>query len=316
MYNGTDLINKEYNMKIRFLLSFLVICILSSLPALAIDFTDANGREVSIDSPQRVVSLYNSYGDAWLLSGGKLVGTISDTFENPLLADDVRDLGSHLSPNMELLFSLEPDFVLLAANVSTHSEIGAVLEQAGISHAYFHTPDWRSYMDAIRLFTRITGREDLLQAQVDAVQKPIEAILAETEASETYEKVTALYLRANSSKVKAKNSEGTVAGIILKEMGFVNLADSDSLLSENLSMEAILMADPDYIFIVFQGSDTDAARHALESMLTQHPAWSTLTAVRENRCIILDRELFHYHPNDRWAEAYAFIADLIKGDNF
>ena len=38
-------------MKIRFLLSFLVICILSSLPALAIDFTDANGREVSAISP-------------------------------------------------------------------------------------------------------------------------------------------------------------------------------------------------------------------------------------------------------------------------
>lgn len=300
-------------MKFKLFCAVLAICIFSTLPAFAVEFTDANGRQISIDHPERVVSLYNSYGDAWLLSGGSLVGTISDAFDNPLLTDDVQNLGSHLTPNMELLFSLEPDFVLLAANVSSHRDIGAVLEQAGIPHAYFHTPDWRSYMETIRLFTQITEREDLFRAQVDAVQNPIESILAEAASSESYGKLTALYLRANSTKVKAKNSEGTVAGVILKDMGFVNIADSDSLLSEGLSMEAILTADPDYIFIVIQGSDAQAAQKQLQSTLLGNPAWATLTAVRENRCIFLDRELFHYHPNERWAESYAYIADLIKG---
>jgi iron complex transport system substrate-binding protein len=101
-----------------------------------------------------------------------------------------------------------------------------------------------------------------------------------------------------------------VAGAILRDMGFVNLADANSLLCEGISMEAVLIEDPDYIFVVLQG-DGDAAEKSLAA-LTENPAWATLTAVREGRIYMLDRELFHYHPNARWAEAYAFVLDILE----
>lgn len=291
----------------------ILFCLIFCTPALAVEFTDCNGRTVEVDNPQRVISLYNSYGDAWMLAGGQLVGTIADTFENTdaEAMAGIQNLGNHMSPNMELLFSLNPDFVILAGNVATHIEIGATLEQAGIPHAYFFTPDWRSYMENFRLFTQITGRDDLYLEHVENVQKPIEAILTETTNSEHYGQTTALLLRANSTNVKARNSDRSVAGSILNDMGFINLADGDSPLSENLSLESILIEDPDFIFVITAGSDTEAAMNSLRTLLTDNPAWNTLTAVREGRFHILDRELFHYHPNDRWAESYAFIAGLI-----
>lgn len=299
-------------MKFRTLFLSALISVFFVSAAVATEFTDAEGRCVSIDDPQRVVSLYNSYGDAWILSGGSLVGTIADDGQDTSAVN----LGSHLSPNMELLFSLDPDFVLLASNVSSHAEIGAMLEQAGIPCAYFNTPDWRGYMETIRLFTEITGRNDLYLAQTETVQQPIEALIAEAQQdADHFGQTTALLLRADSRKVKAKSSELTVAGCILRDMGFVNLADGESPLSEHLSMEAILTEDPDWIFVYLAGSDTDAARASLETTLTGNPAWSSLTAVREGRCIILDRDLFHFHPNERWAESYAFIAELLKGEN-
>lgn len=298
-------------MKFKTLFLSALISVFFVSAAVATEFVDAEGRCVSIDDPQRVVSLYNSYGDAWLLSGGSLVGTIADDGQETAAVN----LGSHLSPNMELLFSLDPDFVLLASNVSSHAEIGAMLEQAGIPCAYFNTPDWRGYMETIRLFTEITGRDDLYLAQTETVQQPIEALIAEAKADEAhFGKTTALLLRSNSTSTKAKNSETTVAGNILRDMGFVNLADGESPLSENLSMESILMADPDWIFFVSGSPDTEAATASLRATLTDNPAWSTLTAVREGRFVTLDRELFHYHPNSRWAESYAFIAGLIKGE--
>lgn len=304
-------------MKLRPMLLTALIGLLFFVPAVAAEFTDANGRIVCVDNPQRVVSLYNSYGDAWLLSGGELVGTIEDTFEDGTLSSgSIANLGSHTSPNMELLFSLNPDFVLLSASVSSHAEIGTTLEQAGIPCAYFNTPDWRSYMENIRLFTALNGREDLYRQQVETVQQPIEALIAQAQSDAGhFNQTTALLLRANSVSVKAKNSETTVAGNILRDMGFVNIADGESPLSENLSMESILIADPDWIFLVTGGSNTEAAMESLRATLTDNPAWNTLTAVREGRFVVLDRELFHYHPNDRWAESYAFIAGLIKGEN-
>lgn len=299
-------------MKIR-LFSIAVLLLMLLAAAQAVEFTDANGRAVSIENPQRVVSLYNSYGDAWLQSGGSLVGAIEGAGEAGASA---QNLGSHLSPNMELLFSLNPDFVLLASSVSSHAEIGAVLEQAGIPCAYFNTPDWRGYMETIALFTQITDRPDLYQEQLETVAEPIERFISEAESIPGhYGRTTALLLRADSRKVKAKDSESTVAGNILHDMGFVNIADGESPLRENLSMESILLADPDYIFVFTGGSDTEAAMSSLRTTLTDNPAWNTLTAVREGRFIILDRELFHFHPNSRWAESYAFIAELLKGEN-
>ena len=40
---------------------------------------------------------------------------------------------------------------------------------------------------------------------------------------------------------------------MLEDLRCTNIADSDASLLEELSMESILAADPDYIFLVLQG---------------------------------------------------------------
>ena len=51
--------------------------------------------------------------------------------------------------------------------------------------------------------------------------------------------------------------------------GLMNVADGDSRrMLENLTMEAILAADPDYIFVVTMGADVEAAERALAQTLT------------------------------------------------
>ena len=291
------------------LLCLILLGVLLASSASALHFTDANGRSVEIESPERAVSLYNSYGKAWMLAGGELIGSIADGFENGMLDDGVQNLGSHTTPSMELLFSLNPDFVLLSSEIASHGEIAGLLDQAGIPCAFFSTPDYRSYMEMISVFTQLTGKEDLHQQQIEAVQQPIEEMIKEAEALPD---PTVLLIRANSITVKCKNSETTVAGNILRDMGFVNLADGNSALCESISMESVLIEDPDYIFVVLQGSSSEAAEKNLASVLTDNPAWNTLTAVREGRFYILDRDLFHYHPNERWAESYKFILEILS----
>lgn len=289
---------------------FILIQLFFISSASALSFIDANERTVTVKSPQRVVSLYDSYGDAWQICGGTLVGSVSGELENDESSDNIKNLGSHTSPNMELLFSLNPDFVLLSSEIASHTEIAAILEQANIPCAFFSTPDYKSYMEMIAIFSQLTGREDLYQQQVETVQKPIESMI--DEASALSDSPTALLIRANSITVKCKNSKTTVAGNILNDMGFINLADGDSALCESISMESVLLQDPDYIFVVLQGSSREAAENSLAAVLTENPAWNMLTAVQEGRFFILDRALFHYHPNDRWAEAYEFILNIRK----
>jgi len=54
-----------------------------------------------------------------------------------------------------------------------------------------------------------------------------------------------------------EGSDGTVLGAMLKDLGCINIADSDAMLLENLSVEYILRSDPDYVFIVQRGDDNE-----------------------------------------------------------
>ena len=100
-------------------------------------------------------------------------------------------------------------------------------------------------------------------------------------------------------------------GEMLTALGCVNVADQDGALLENLGLEGILAADPDYIFAVLQGTDKAKAQATLEATLLSNPAWSGLRAVKEGRFYTLDPALYNLKPNGRWGQAYEQLADIL-----
>ena len=186
-----------------------------------------------------------------------------------------------------------------------------MLTEAGVTVAYFDVSDFDAYLQMLDICTDITGRKDLYEKNGLEVQKQIEEIKARVDDSHP----SVLFLRAAASGVKAKGSEGSVGGELLKDLGCVNIADSDSGLLDNLSLEAIVTADPDYIFVTTQGTDTDAALENVQETLTDSPVWSSLTAVKENHYYVLDKRLYNLKPNARWGEAYKELADILYQEN-
>ena len=109
--------------------------------------------------------------------------------------------------------------------------------------------------------------------------------------------------------------KGLVEGMEIdtgKKEGKILAAIIDVL--EELSLEAILMADPDFIFVVEQSADPQAAKDVLEKTLFSNPAWKTLTAVREGRYHVMDSSLYNLKPNARWGEAYEKLAEILYGE--
>ena len=80
-------------------------------------------------------------------------------------------------------------------------------------------------------------------------------------------------------------------------------------------MEEIIQEDPDFIFVVTMG-DSGKALKALKDGIEKNPAWSGLSAVKNNRYIVLPKELFHHKPNARWGESYEYIAKILYPDKF
>ena len=280
----------------------------------AVIFTDALGREVSVPKePERVAALIGSFADVWMLAGGSVCATAEDAWDDFGLAlPDAVNIGGAHSPNLELIFSVNPDFVIASASTSSNVEMKETLEAAGIAVAYFDVDNFSDYLAMLDICTDITERKDLYECNGLAIQSQIEDIKqAIEERALPEEQRTVLLLRAHSSSVKAKGSEGTILGEMLADLGCINIADSDTSLLETLSVESIIRQEPYRIFVVTMGDDTEKAIDNLNQMMNENPAWGTLDAVAEGRLHLMERKLFNIKPNADWAESYEKLSEIL-----
>ena len=279
-------------------------------------FTDDLGREVSVESPKRVAALLGSYADIWYLAGGEICASADDAwddFDLPLPADAV-NLGMTKELSLEKLFQADPDFVLASSNTKGNVDWMDTLEAAGIPVAYFEVSDFADYLRVLKICTEITGREDLYEQNGLAVQEQIGQVIEKSRERLVAGAPKILSLRASATFIRAKNSQNNVLGEMLKSLGCVNVADYRETLLENLSMEHIMLEDPDYIFFIQQGDNAEGTRANIESFIKDNLAWAELTAVKAGRVYLLEKELYALKPNARWGEAYDKLEAVLAGE--
>ena len=277
----------------------------------SVTFTDDLNRQVTVDRPQRVACLISSFSDIWCLAGGAdaIVAATDATwryFDLPL-RDDVVNLGNTKELDLERLLACEPDLILASGGTDRNVELEASFSAMGLNAAYFSVDTFADYLRMLKICTEITGKTENHDLYGTQVARQVEAALARQDGSAP----SVLYIRATGSSCKVKNSEGSVLGEMLKDLGCINIADRNGSLLEQLSIEAILQADPDYIFVVLQSADPADAQAILQTTLLDNPAWASLTAVQEGRYHVMDPNLYNLKPNAQWGKAYEQLADIL-----
>lgn len=272
-------------------------------------FTDALGREVQVTSYEKTAVLSGSLAEIWQLAGGELYGVTSDAFDRPTLnlSKDVKNYGGVHSLSTENIIGDGVDFAIVSGTVADQSKITDVLDPAGVTTAVLDVENFNDYLSVLKIFTDITGREDLYVTNGENVREKVDEVLARSEGKESH---TILLLRAYSSGVKARGSDN-MTGEMLSQLGCVNIADSDSSILEELSLEAIVRADPEYVFVTTMGEDDEAAKARYEAVLGSNQAWAEMGAVKNGKVYFLPKDTFHYKPNERWAEAYEYLEDIL-----
>jgi iron complex transport system substrate-binding protein len=314
---------KRYGIAIVLIVSllFLAAC-RPSLQAVseedAVTFTDDLGQTLTLaQKPSRVAALLGSFAQVWQLAGGEVIATADDAWDDLglVLPENTANLGNTKRLNLELLLTAQPDFILASTNTRQNMEWQEILESMQVPVAYFDIDDFEDYLRLLDVCTEITGRKDLYETYGVRVQEQIDAVIAQSQervAQKGAPKV--LCMVASASAVYAKNSEGNVLGAMLKTLGCVNIADSEKLLLENLSLEHILVSNPDYIFFVQRGDDTEGMKAYVKELLMENPAWSQLTAVKNDRVYFMEKNLFNLKPNHRWGEAYEIMEEILRDE--
>lgn len=314
-------------MKVRTISIILMICFILSAcgsqstlespetAGTAVTFTDDLGRCVTVDNPQRVAPLLGSFAQIWMLAGGTVHATAEDAWDDLKLdlPESAINLGHTKKLSLELLLSAEPDLILASVNTIQQVEWKETLEATGIPVAYFDISDFEDYLRLLSICTDITGQKELYDQNGTEVQKQIEVVVQQSKARlEKEEPPTVLSMVASASNIYVKNSQGNVLGEMLYKLGCINIADSDSFLLENLSLEHILQADPDYIFIVQRGDDEAGMRQYVRQIMSENPAWGQLSAVQNDRVYFMEKNLYNLKPNHRWGEAYEKLEAIFQ----
>ena len=286
----------------------------ASLEEGKITFTDALGQDFSIDPPRRAAVMIGSFADVWVLAGGEgvLAATANDAWESYGLdlPEDAVNIGSPMKPNVELVLAAEPDLIIASSLSPSNLELREAFGRAGIPAAYFDVSSFQDYLDLLELFTRLTGHPENYQKYGADVLEQIAATRTKYTIGAGGPTATVLTLQVSGTSVKVKN----VLGEMLNDLNCVNIADQDESLLEDLSLEAIIQADPDFIFAVYHGTDEAAAQANLEEALLSNPAWAGLRAVEEGNFHILERRMYSLKPNALWGDAYEKLADILCGE--
>lgn len=307
----------------RIMAAALILCLLcgcGTAPAEAeagITFIDDLGRTVTVDNPQRVAALLGSFAQIWQLAGGQVVATADDAWDDLQLElpETVVNLGNTKNLSLELLLSSQPDFILASTNTRQNVEWKETLEATGIPVAYFDVTDFDDYLRLLKICTDINGREDLYDSNGLSIQKRIgQVVAASRERIAETGAPTVLCMVASASNISAKNSKNNVLGEMLCALGCVNIADSENSLLEKLSLEYILQADPDYIFFVQRGDDTQGMMENIARELESNPIWNALRAVQSGRVYIMEKNLYNLKPNHRWGEAYERLEAILANE--
>ena len=266
-------------------------------------------EEETIEQPQRVIALAKSNAELWLLAGGTLIATSEDALKLDGINEDTIDLGDMNHVSLEAIAALEPDLLILFSTEPPQKALGEAAEGIGISVYYTNIDNYADYETVMTDLTKLTGRNDLYESKVADVSEEIEEILKDVPADAEEKTYLLLHVSATKSKVE-KNDY--FASEIFNRLGLINIAADDSAFDE-LSLEHIVAADPDYIFVVTRG-DEKKALDSFDELFKNKPAWEELSAVKNGQYYLLSKDLFGLKPNDRWAESYREAYTLLYGE--
>ncbi len=280
-----------------------------------VNFVDGRGEEVILKKePKKTVMLFASFIDIWMKHGGELIGMVEPSDEFIPGTENIPTVGKQGSFSLEEIIALEPELVVLSANTKSQMELIPALESNNIEVLVLDYKFKEDYFKIAKVFAAVNNKMELYDTEAGLVKENTQAIIDKA-PKENNPKVLVIF--ATKKAISARTSDTTV-GEMFKDLNVINIADSsnDMLSDKNFSMEKILEEDPDFIFVQTMGSDVEAIQERLEMDAESNPAWSSLSAVKNSKYLVLPKDLYTYKANDRYAEAYEELAKILYPEQF
>lgn len=257
----------------------------------------ANGTVRVRSKPDAIISLSPTGTEMlYAIGAGSQVRAVGQYSDYPPQAPHTRL--SEFTPSVEAIVARRPDLVVIDPEAARGlaGQLAAFGIPVVLLAAATNLTDVYAQLDELG---RATGH--LAQAQAESRQ--IRAQIARIVASVPHRSKPLMYYYELSTTYFSVTSR-TFVGRLLGLLGLKSIADGARSATgaggyPQLSAEAILTADPDYIFL----ADTICCRQSARSVAAR-PGWALIRAVREHHVVGLDDDIA-----SRWGPR---IVDLLR----
>lgn len=287
-------------------------------------FTDDTGREsVTVKKrPQKVAVFYSSYASMYDELGGKIDLIIGgDNAVEVYKFQRGKDIteGKNVivtSPSgknwdVEKIIAEKPDLIICAMTSNGYGTIEEAAKAAGIDVIGISFNGVRDYAKWAYIYTSLNDNQEAFDNVALKTIEGVSKIIDEVPIRDHKPNVISIMPVAKGVKGNYTQSD---LGTILQDLGCQNQlggeVEKGASPRVDISIEDIVMMEPEYIFIQCMNSE-DYARESVEKYLSSTDAWAKIDAVANNQVYYLPRGLFHNKPNSKYVDAYQMIFDYL-----
>ncbi|MGG7072766.1 ABC transporter substrate-binding protein [Campylobacter sp. 9BO] len=187
----------------------------------------------------------------------------------------LKTVGSYISPDIDKILELKPELVL--TNIFHENGLSDTLNSLGIKTLLLNANSVDEIYENINTLATITQRKERAEVLIDELEQSFKKFNNKPFAGKKVAIVFAI------SPISLLN-ENTLAGDILKRLGFKNIANFSTQSNISISDEQMLKLNPDFIVIV-------DGMGVLAEDFTQNQNFKELNAVKNSKVIAINSPL-------------------------
>lgn len=266
---------------------------------------DEKTSEVVAD--ERVVA--NSVAVVQILDalGVSMVGVPTSSYELPESVANATRIGTAMSPDMEVIASLEPTVVVSVDSLS--EDLKTQFETLNIDSVFVNLNSYEGLKETIVTLGERFGVSEKATELVTSFEVRESNIKKEIEGKEAPSVL--VIFGAGSSFMVA--SEASYVGNLVSLVGAENIiTDAPSAFSP-IDMEYLADKNPDYILFMAHANPEESLE-AFKQEFETNQAWQNFDAVKNNNVVALETEYFGMSANLYAVDAMDKLVDILYGE--
>lgn len=267
---------------------------------------EKNSEDNVIEEEQTEVVVSTSVALTEILDalGIKVSGVPSTSYELPESTKDAVEVGNPMSPDLEIIKSLNPDVVISIDTLG--SDYIKLFQENNILSEFVSLSSLDGLKETIKTLGERFNKNEKAEKLISEIEKKEESVSNFSESAD----ILILFAAPGSTMIATPAS---YIGSLVELVGGHNLVQDSSMPFVTYNKEELTKLNPEKILVMIHAMPEETKK-ALEKEMASDAAWQSINAVKEGKVIYLDSNYFGMSANLKVIEGLDILKDIVHNE--